>query len=88
MHRPLNCPLSYFGYRLERAEYHGIGSHDETIAAFEDMLTKVDNAPRTAALNAVFVWYHYSVLTIVYYSDVPPSPKPGALARSEGNKRG
>jgi hypothetical protein len=53
MHRSLNCPLSYFGYQLERAEHHGAGSHDEAIAAFEDMLTKVDNAPRTAALCLV-----------------------------------
>ncbi|KAG2751780.1 hypothetical protein P692DRAFT_201863675 [Suillus brevipes Sb2] len=43
------------------------------------------------ALNAVtpcLFWYRRSALTIVYLSDVPPSPKPGALAKSAWNARG
>lgn len=40
------------------------------------------------SLNAMFVWYRHSVLTIVYLSDVPPSSQPGGLARSEWNTRG
>ena len=40
------------------------------------------------SLNSMFVWYRHSALTIVYLSDVPPSLKPGALARSAWNTRG
>ncbi|KAG2357071.1 hypothetical protein BDR07DRAFT_396678 [Suillus spraguei] len=40
------------------------------------------------SVNSMFVWYRYSALTIVYLCDVPPSSKPGALARSVWNKRG
>ncbi|KAG2355210.1 hypothetical protein BDR07DRAFT_1381661 [Suillus spraguei] len=40
------------------------------------------------SLNSTFVWYHHSALTIVYLSDVPPSAKSGALAKSEWNTRG
>jgi len=40
------------------------------------------------SLNSMFVWYSHSALTIVYLSDVPPSSRPGALARSAWNKRG
>ncbi|KAG2337084.1 hypothetical protein BDR05DRAFT_970607 [Suillus weaverae] len=40
------------------------------------------------SLNSMFVWYHTSALTMVYLSDVPPSSKPGALARSAWNTRG
>ncbi|KAG2103132.1 uncharacterized protein F5147DRAFT_284580 [Suillus discolor] len=36
----------------------------------------------------MFVWYHHSALTIIYLSDVPPSSKSGALAKSEWNRRG
>ncbi|KAG2117646.1 heterokaryon incompatibility protein-domain-containing protein [Suillus cothurnatus] len=40
------------------------------------------------SLNSTFVWYHHSALTIVYLSDVLPSAKSGALARSEWITRG
>jgi hypothetical protein len=40
------------------------------------------------SLNSAFVWYHHSALTIVYLSDVPPSAKSGALAKSEWSTRG
>ena len=40
------------------------------------------------SLNSMFVWFRHSALTIVYLSDVPPSSKPGALARSAWNTRG
>jgi hypothetical protein len=40
------------------------------------------------SVNSMFVWYHYSALTIVYLSDVPPSSKLGALANSVWNTRG
>ncbi|KAG0698230.1 hypothetical protein DFH29DRAFT_1003030 [Suillus ampliporus] len=36
----------------------------------------------------MFIWYRHSALTIVYLSDVPPSSRSGALARSAWNKRG
>ncbi|KAG2358457.1 hypothetical protein BDR07DRAFT_1611901 [Suillus spraguei] len=36
----------------------------------------------------MFIWYHHSALTIVYLSDVPPSSKSDALAKSVWNKRG
>ncbi|KAG1748038.1 hypothetical protein EDB19DRAFT_236797 [Suillus lakei] len=40
------------------------------------------------SLNSMFAWYRHSALTIVYLSDVPPSSKSGALARSVWNTRG
>jgi hypothetical protein len=40
------------------------------------------------SVNSMFVWYHYSALTIIYLSDVPPSSKSGALANSIWNTRG
>ncbi|KAG1821962.1 heterokaryon incompatibility protein-domain-containing protein [Suillus subaureus] len=40
------------------------------------------------SVNSMFVWYHYSALTIVYLSDVPPSSKWGTLASSIWNTRG
>ncbi|KAG2364271.1 heterokaryon incompatibility protein-domain-containing protein [Suillus spraguei] len=40
------------------------------------------------SINSMFIWYHHSALTIVYLSDVPPSSKSDALAKSVWNKRG
>src|SRR6267154_6247003 len=40
------------------------------------------------SVNSMFVWYRHSALTIIYLSDVPPSSKSGALAKSTWNKRG
>jgi hypothetical protein len=40
------------------------------------------------SVNSMFTWYHYSALTIIYLSDVPPSSKSGALANSIWNTRG
>ena len=40
------------------------------------------------SVTSMFVWYHHSALTIVYLSDVPPSSKSGALAKSEWIRRG
>ncbi|KAG2136886.1 hypothetical protein BD769DRAFT_1664433 [Suillus cothurnatus] len=40
------------------------------------------------SLTSTFAWYHHSALTVVYLSDVPPSAKSGALAKSEWNTRG
>ncbi|OAX37756.1 hypothetical protein K503DRAFT_783398 [Rhizopogon vinicolor AM-OR11-026] len=40
------------------------------------------------SVNAMFVWYRHSALTIIYLSDVLPSSKSGALARSIWNQRG
>ncbi|KAG1774649.1 heterokaryon incompatibility protein-domain-containing protein [Suillus placidus] len=39
-------------------------------------------------LNSMFAWYRRSALTVVYLSDVPPSSKSGALAKSAWNTRG
>ncbi|KAG0695049.1 hypothetical protein DFH29DRAFT_287134 [Suillus ampliporus] len=40
------------------------------------------------SLNSMFTWYRNSALTAVYLSDVPPSSKPGAMAKSVWNTRG
>ncbi|KAG1758674.1 heterokaryon incompatibility protein-domain-containing protein [Suillus occidentalis] len=40
------------------------------------------------SLNSTFAWYHHSALTVVYLSDVSPSSKSGALAKSAWNTRG
>ncbi|KAG1738271.1 heterokaryon incompatibility protein-domain-containing protein [Suillus lakei] len=40
------------------------------------------------SLNSTFAWYRQSALTVVYLSDVPPSSKSGALAKSDWNTRG
>ncbi|KAG1719759.1 heterokaryon incompatibility protein-domain-containing protein [Suillus lakei] len=40
------------------------------------------------SLNSTFAWYRHSALTVVYLSDVPPSSKAGALAKSDWNTRG
>ncbi|KAG1814088.1 hypothetical protein EV424DRAFT_42526 [Suillus variegatus] len=47
-----------------------------------------NNVEVQRSVNSMFVWYHYSALTIVYLSDVPPSSKRGALANSIWNTRG
>ncbi|KAJ8588143.1 hypothetical protein M405DRAFT_272972, partial [Rhizopogon salebrosus TDB-379] len=51
-------------------------------------IDKTNNAELQQSLNAMFVWYHHSALTIVYLSDVLPSSRPGALAKSKWNTRG
>jgi hypothetical protein len=40
------------------------------------------------SLNSMFAWYRRSALTVVYLSDVLPSSKSGALAKSVWNSRG
>lgn len=47
-----------------------------------------NSAEVSRSVNSMFVWYHYSALTIVYLSDVPPSTRSGALASSSWNTRG
>ncbi|KAG1726961.1 heterokaryon incompatibility protein-domain-containing protein [Suillus paluster] len=47
-----------------------------------------DNVELQKSLNSMFTWYHNSALTIVYLADVPPSSKPGAMAKSAWNTRG
>ncbi|KAG1746024.1 uncharacterized protein EDB91DRAFT_1199638 [Suillus paluster] len=51
-------------------------------------IDKYNNVELQASLNSMFVWYHYSALTVVYLADVPPSSKSGALAESVWNTRG
>jgi hypothetical protein len=51
-------------------------------------IDKSINVELQESINSMFVWYHHSALTIVYLSDVPPSSKPGALAKSAWNTRG
>jgi hypothetical protein len=46
------------------------------------------NVELQESVNSMFVWYHHSALTVVYLSDVPPSSKSGALAKSAWNTRG
>ncbi|KAG0700213.1 hypothetical protein DFH29DRAFT_1056384 [Suillus ampliporus] len=51
-------------------------------------IDKSNNVELQESLNSMFVWYRHSALTIVYLSDVPPSSKSGALAKSEWIRRG
>ncbi|KAJ8586318.1 hypothetical protein M405DRAFT_361538, partial [Rhizopogon salebrosus TDB-379] len=51
-------------------------------------IDKTNNVEVQECIHSMFMWYHHSALTVVYLSDVPPSSKPGALARSVWNKRG
>ncbi|KAG2151687.1 uncharacterized protein EDB93DRAFT_270055 [Suillus bovinus] len=47
-----------------------------------------NNVELQQSVNSMFVWYHYSALTVIYLSDVPHSSKSGALANSIWNTRG
>lgn len=40
-------PSSYRGYQLEHEVFHGAQRYGEAIAAFEIMLSKLENAPNT-----------------------------------------
>ncbi|KAG2125185.1 uncharacterized protein EDB93DRAFT_410360 [Suillus bovinus] len=51
-------------------------------------IDKSNNVELQQSVNSMFVWYHHSALTIVYLSDVLPSSKSDALARSAWNTRG
>ncbi|KAH7903658.1 hypothetical protein BJ138DRAFT_1191031, partial [Hygrophoropsis aurantiaca] len=51
-------------------------------------LDKANSVELQQSLNSMFDWYRGSSLTIVYLSDVPPSTKPGALAKSAWTTRG
>ncbi|KAG0695824.1 hypothetical protein DFH29DRAFT_1072363 [Suillus ampliporus] len=51
-------------------------------------IDQTNNVELQKSLNSMFVWYRHSVLTMVYLSDVAPSSKSGALARSTWNTRG
>jgi hypothetical protein len=51
-------------------------------------IDKSNNVELQQSVNSMFVWYHHSALTIIYLSDVPPSSKPDALAKSAWNTRG
>ena len=51
-------------------------------------IDKNNNVEVQESVNCMFVWYHHSALTIVYLSDVAPSSKSGALAKSAWIGRG
>ncbi|KAG2153472.1 uncharacterized protein EDB93DRAFT_1248737 [Suillus bovinus] len=51
-------------------------------------IDQANNVELQTSLNSMFDWYRASALTMVYLSDVPPSSKQGALARSAWNTRG
>jgi hypothetical protein len=51
-------------------------------------IDQYNNVEVQQSVNSMFVWYHYSALTIVYLSDVLSSSKSGALANSTWNTRG
>ncbi|KAG1734822.1 heterokaryon incompatibility protein-domain-containing protein [Suillus lakei] len=51
-------------------------------------IDKSNNVELQESVNSMFIWYHHSALTVVYLSDVPPSSKSGALAKSAWNTRG
>ena len=51
-------------------------------------IDKSNNVELQESVNSMFVWYRHSALTIIYLSDVSPSSKSGALARSAWNGRG
>jgi hypothetical protein len=38
-------PSSHIGYKLKHAAFHGAQRYDEAIAAFQTMLSKLDDAP-------------------------------------------
>ncbi|KAG2362239.1 hypothetical protein BDR07DRAFT_1357912 [Suillus spraguei] len=40
-------PSSYIGYKLKHAAFHGAQRYDEAIAAFQTMLSKLENSPHT-----------------------------------------
>ncbi|KAG2144578.1 hypothetical protein DEU56DRAFT_910509 [Suillus clintonianus] len=42
----------------------------------------INRSNNIESINSMFVWYHHSALTVVYLSDVLPSSKSGALAKS------
>ncbi|KAG1821968.1 uncharacterized protein BJ212DRAFT_1585854 [Suillus subaureus] len=54
----------------------------------ESLVTRGITGQLQQSVNSMFVWYHYSALTIVYLSDVPPLSESGALASSIWNTRG
>jgi hypothetical protein len=47
-----------------------------------------NNGELQKSINSMFAWYHHSALTVIYLSDVSPSSKSGALAKSAWNTRG
>ncbi|KAG1793101.1 uncharacterized protein HD556DRAFT_1527625 [Suillus plorans] len=51
-------------------------------------IDKSNSVELQESVNSMFIWYHHSALTVVYLSDVPPSSKSGALAKSAWNTRG
>jgi hypothetical protein len=51
-------------------------------------IDQTSNVEVQESVNSMFAWYRDAALTIVYLSDVPPSSKSGALARSAWNQRG
>ncbi|KAH7908863.1 hypothetical protein BJ138DRAFT_1115465 [Hygrophoropsis aurantiaca] len=51
-------------------------------------IDKTNSVELQQSLNSMFTWYHNSLLTVVYLSDVPPSSKLGALGKSAWNTRG
>ncbi|KAG0694178.1 hypothetical protein DFH29DRAFT_336313 [Suillus ampliporus] len=51
-------------------------------------IDQTNNVEVQTSLDSMFAWYRHSALTAVYLSDVPPSSKPGALAKSAWNTRG
>ncbi|KAG2368725.1 heterokaryon incompatibility protein-domain-containing protein, partial [Suillus spraguei] len=51
-------------------------------------INRRSNTEVQESVNSMFVWYRRSALIIIYLSDVPPSSKPSALARSIWNERG
>ncbi|KAH7906973.1 hypothetical protein BJ138DRAFT_1104700 [Hygrophoropsis aurantiaca] len=51
-------------------------------------IDKTNSVELQESLTSMFVWYRCSSLTVIYLSDVPPSSKPGALAKSAWTTRG
>ncbi|KAG1734913.1 uncharacterized protein EDB91DRAFT_1029756, partial [Suillus paluster] len=51
-------------------------------------IDQTNNVKLQTSLDSMFAWYHHSALTAVYLSDILPSSKSGALAKSAWNTRG
>jgi hypothetical protein len=51
-------------------------------------IDRTNNVEVQESVNSMFVWYRHAALTVVYLSDVPPSSKSGALAKSVWSERG
>ncbi|KAG2089251.1 uncharacterized protein F5147DRAFT_764608 [Suillus discolor] len=82
--------LDPVGTMVKLQKFCKVARHKGHLWAWSDTccIDQNNNVEVQQSVNSMFVWYHYSALTIVYLSDVPSSSKSGALASSTWNTRG